>query len=347
MTPTDDVLDEALERLHAWGPEWRGRLSNHGPMVVESMVARGHAEQVEPWLDGYARILEPPRRPRQRIADDDWQAALGDPERLSDWISFFDDRVAEAPWRDVLATWWPRLLPGLAASATHSVIRLGHSVRALRERGESPARRDELSASLAYWAGRWLPVTGAVSGHGATEPAAALASLPALGHDGSFPDLLDQLAANPSWPSCARVALTDDPAAAQRLLQDLVVGAGRHYRTHGHGEPIMLVHAVTAPNAVLRLLPSVPQQMWPQSLHAAWTAAAAVTTIYNPTSDDPVPLVSVAASPADMFARAVDHGDEHVIKLADAILDAYSWNPDHELVAAGLRASMLIEREGP
>jgi hypothetical protein len=31
--------------------------------------------------------------------------------------------VAERPWREVLATWWPRLLHGIAAGATHGVIK--------------------------------------------------------------------------------------------------------------------------------------------------------------------------------------------------------------------------------
>ena len=35
LSPGDDVLDEAYERLFAYGPEFEGYLSNHGPMVVE------------------------------------------------------------------------------------------------------------------------------------------------------------------------------------------------------------------------------------------------------------------------------------------------------------------------
>ena len=36
--------------------------------------------------------------------------------------SYLRDQPVEAPWRDVLARWWPRLLPGLAATATHGII---------------------------------------------------------------------------------------------------------------------------------------------------------------------------------------------------------------------------------
>ena len=60
----------------------------------------------------------------------------------------------DQPWQDVLALWWPRLLPGAVASANHGLIRSGHVVRALRE-GVTPQRLDELGAALGYWAARW------------------------------------------------------------------------------------------------------------------------------------------------------------------------------------------------
>ncbi|MCC5033623.1 hypothetical protein DMH02_010410 [Streptomyces sp. WAC 00631] len=39
--PVNDAgsLDEALERLHATGPERAGRLSSHAPMAVEALAA--------------------------------------------------------------------------------------------------------------------------------------------------------------------------------------------------------------------------------------------------------------------------------------------------------------------
>ncbi|GLY72441.1 hypothetical protein Airi01_007080 [Actinoallomurus iriomotensis] len=46
------------ERWHRTGPEFEGRLSNHGPMAVESMVRRGHARQVHRRLDRYVRRLD-------------------------------------------------------------------------------------------------------------------------------------------------------------------------------------------------------------------------------------------------------------------------------------------------
>ena len=82
---------------------------------------------------------------------------------MADWTTYFREEVASQPWREVLDTWWPRLLPGLVAAATHGVIRTGHAVEALLTDGETPEHLTELAHGLAYWAARWQPVPGADS----------------------------------------------------------------------------------------------------------------------------------------------------------------------------------------
>src|ERR1700728_4091112 len=101
--------------------------------------------------------------PSDRICDETWREALGAINRVADWQRYFLDQLAEDPWRDVLARWWPRLLPGLAAAATHGVIRTSHAARSLaaaEEAGAGTAERiDELGRGLAYCAGRWLELS--------------------------------------------------------------------------------------------------------------------------------------------------------------------------------------------
>lgn len=138
-TDASGTLDEALERLHTTGPERNGWLTNHAPMAVEALVRNGQASTVHRWLDHYAHKLEelpPPSRP---VTADGWREALGDPTRITDWTRFFGRELDERPWREVLAEWWPRLLPGIAASATHPVIRTGHAVRTLLASGDGGA----------------------------------------------------------------------------------------------------------------------------------------------------------------------------------------------------------------
>ena len=119
------------------------------------------------------------------------------------------------------------------------------------------------------------------------------------------------------------------PASAESLapwLAGLVDAATTRYLWYGHGEGVMLVHSATAPNAILRTLPALDQRLWAPSVDASWAAAAAVTASYAPAVPaGPAELPDPPGGPQaaeETFARAVEHGDEHVIKLADTAADA-------------------------
>src|SRR5882672_12961056 len=98
-----DVLDEGLSRLAETGPEYRGGLSNHGPMAAEALVRLGRADAVEHWLDGYVKKLDEPPRPADRVTDATWRDALGKRKRVADWEAYLRAQLSEEPWRDVLA----------------------------------------------------------------------------------------------------------------------------------------------------------------------------------------------------------------------------------------------------
>ncbi|MFJ6697300.1 questin oxidase family protein [Streptomyces sp. NPDC091272] len=315
---TTGTYDEALTRLHTTGPERLGRLTNHAPMAVEALAARGQAPAVHRWLDVYAAKLEEFPSAHARVTDANWTEALGDPRRAADWIAHFERLLSERAWRDVLAQWWPRLLPGMYGGSTHPVIRVGHAVRGLLEDDGSAPRLTELAHGLGYWAARHHLAPDAVPLPGAVSAAAALDSVPPLRvRDGGFPDRLARVTHLPAW-----AVAPGSPEEARAKLAELVRAAVRRYATHGHGEETMLVHASTAPNAVLRTLPALPRALWVPSLHAAWTASAAVTAMYAP--DEPIAYRSRGAaslSPDEVFERAAAHGDEHVVKFADTALD--------------------------
>ncbi|MER7669339.1 questin oxidase family protein [Kitasatospora sp. NPDC096128] len=338
------TLDEALERLHHSGPERLGRLTNHAPMAVEALAARGQARAVHRWLDLYAGKLEDFPSRVEPVTAADWRSALGDPRRAADWIDHFEREVTERPWREVLGQWWPRLLPGLYGGSTHPVIRVGHAVRTLLSGEATAPRLAELAHGLGYWAARHRPLAAPAPFPGddsadstdstdtADSAAGALDAVPPIAvQDGGFPARLDRVEALPTW-----AAGVTDPDEARRRLTELVRAATHRYATHGHGEETMLVHAATAPNAVLRTLPALPPALWPAGLRAAWTASAAVTAMYAPAA----PVRSAppgALTPEEVFERALAHGDEHVIKLTDTALDV----GDAPALAAALRSIEL------
>lgn len=333
-----DALDEAYDRLLATGPEYGGFLSNHAPMVVEAMAHHGFDGEIHAWLDRYAGRLEP--RPAGGGRIEDWRAALGDLARVGDWLDHLDDEVAREPWEAVLARWWPRLAPGIAGGAAHGAIRVGHAVRALQDR-ETDVRRRELGAALGYWAAcyRLIP-TSRPAGH--LSPADALAGVPPVpDRSAGSGHRLRQLGATPGWHEALAGLRTATTPADLLARTDAVVDAAIHrYRTHGHGDGVMLVHAVTAPNAVARVMPALPVDHLEVSADLAWIAAAALTAAYAP--DAAWAGAPRTISPADLMAEAVGHGDEHVIKLADAVVDAHARTGDELLLAAGARSLDLI-----
>ncbi len=326
MSPS--ILDEAYDRLSNTGPEWNGWLSNHGPMVVEVLARYGHEHTIHRWLDSYLDRLEERPRGIRSIPVDDWRDPLGDPTRTGDWLTYFDRELRGQSWRGVLLQWWPRLLPGIAAGATHGVIRVGHVVAALLDE-ETPARVSELGQGLAYWAARWQPLTNTTDAESTIEhlprdPRARLDAVPLIPEQRSgIRARLAQLADQPGWARAAgAVPGSPGDGVATRLAGIVEAAVGRH-ATHGYANPVMLVHAATAPNAVLRALPALPEAVGEPSLRAAWAATAAITAAYAPRAARPMVEQSPPWTVEELIHLAADSGAEHAIKFADAAITAH------------------------
>jgi Questin oxidase-like len=345
---TTHLLDETLERLHRTGPEFEGWLANHGPMAADALLRLGRADAVAPWVTAYERRLEEPPAGRWPIDPAQWREPLGDPTRLGDWCALLLREVHGQPWTQVLERWWPRLLPGALASASHGLIRTGHAVRSLREEVTGP-RLDELGLALAYWAGRWQPVPdgGALPGHSTSqvlEPArvlAALDRLPRVPDEGGIRTRTAALPDQAGWPGArAAVAAPADPADVPAALDDVVDAAVTRYRDWAHGSPVMLVHAATAPRAAALVLPSLPVGLWRQTFDVAWGVTAAIGAAYRPSGP------AVRSDPGwDTVEEALDAcvrtGDEHAIKFAEVAGEAAARGRADGLGAASRAAALL------
>ena len=337
---TTSRLDEAYEQLHDTGPEFQGWLANHGPMAADALLRLGHGDDLQTWLDNYVSRLEPAPDPRWEITDEQWREPLGDPSRLGDWCALLNQQVHAAPWEQVLARWWPRLLPGAIASATHGLIRTGHAVRALREQVTTP-RLEELGQALAYWAARWQPLPHQQPSHGTLDVHEALDTVPAGELTGGIRTRLAHLDQTPTWPLVLDgLRPATDPDQVPAALDALVDAAVTHYGRWAHGNPIMLVHAATAPRAIALTLPALPRHVWAASYQTAWSVTAAISAAYRPpqpaadTADLSITLDEVAA-------RAVESGDEHAIKFTEVAQESDRRGNTHALPAAA-RAVALI-----
>lgn len=318
-------LDEAYERLHRTGPEFEGWLSNHGPMAADALGRMGHDDEVGRWVDGYAPGLE--ERPAQRwlIEEDEWRDLLGDASRLGDWLAFFERAVTEEPWRDLLTRWWPRLLPGAAASATHCLIRTGHAVRALGEADTGP-RLAELGQALGYFAARWQAMPSPVPPRGQLDAAAAFDRLPApAALAGGYRAQARALEDDQEWRAAAAglapVSVPSEVPAALDRLTDVGVTGYLRWRNAGS---IMLIHAATAPRAAALVIPALPDSLWIPTYETAWDVAAVIGSLYRRTGSPEATAVGhTHLDPAEVAASATHHGDEHVIKFAEVALESH------------------------
>ena len=341
-TSGTEVLDEGLSRIAQTGPEFGGGLSNHAPMAAEAMVRLGRTDAVEHWLDDYLGRLDEPPQASEPITGQAWGEALGQMRRVADWEVYFREQMTNAPWRDVLARWWPRLLPGVAAAATHGVIRTSHAARSLSTT-DTAQRRDELARGLAYWAAGYLEL-GAASAGGHLDLTAALGGLPVAPLP-PRPGLITEnlkagLAGQPAFT--AAVGALKPPADAVADLGDLAREFTRVFLRYGRQQPIALLHAVTAPVAARSVLPLLPGEVARPTYDALWQVGAALYAVYTGgVSAEPLPS-SAPPSRDSVTERAVATGDAHAIKLTEACLRLHAESPDPVLLHAAARASELL-----
>lgn len=349
-TAMNATIDEALELLANSGPEFsygRLRLSNHGPMGAEALLALGRSEAVVPWVERYKRRLESAPEGRNPIAWDDWREALGDVGRVGDWAALFARELAGAPWRQVLETWTRRLAPGIVASATHGVIRTAHAVRSLGEQ-ETPARLHELAEGLAYWAATYALLPGTPSGSSrGLRPAKALREIETLPPDqqrdfGTITSVLRKLDSLPSFATA--IDLVDVGTDPSDFLSDMTeTFAGVYLANAANGQVIRLIHAVTGPSAVRLLAPHLSPETTALALRYAWQAAAG---LYAAMAQQPAPATVAPAEgdAQDIIERAVATDDEHAIKFTEACLREHALNPQPVYLAAALDASARLHR---
>ena len=341
------TIDEMLDVLSFAGAELVNGNANHGPMAVEALFAMGRDEAVLPWVDDYkGRLLYRPA-PSSAIPRDEWREYLGSRERLGDWVQFFDDEMAEAPWQDVVGRWVPRLAPAVMAAATHGLIRTAHAVRNLSA-GETPQRKGELAQGLGFWAARYYTLPGV-----ATQADAGLTPRAALAHV----ELLHGLEFDGSGPITEQIkGMEEHPEFAPAINLASASGDVSHFISHltetfagiylaSPKNLIAYVHTVTGPSALRMLAPYLEEEDAQQAARYAWQACAAVYSWYSGASTQDISSHEAPEEDRDeLIDRAVAAGGAHSIKFTEACLREYELNPNPVYLVAALNAA---ERVGP
>jgi hypothetical protein len=341
--PAYTAMDDALEILHFYGPDLENGLTNHAPMAAEALCALGRPEALLPWVERYRKGMLPWPPAHERIARADWRRALAQPHRVADWRAFFTEELQEEPWRAVLNRWVGRLAPGICASATHGVIRVGHAARSLGD-SESPRRIQELADALASWAYAYqeLP-TDLHPAERATHPRAAITQVAVVPPErrrfsGTITSSLTALSEFPDFAPV--IGLIDVSGDASRLVPELTDVFARVYlaNTHDILTAIVFIHGVTSVAALGSLLPHLDDPTAHAGLRYAWQAGCG---LYAAFGSRPVPAgdIEPPREDADMLVdRAIAHGDEHAIKFTEACLRHYALNPSPAYLAAARNA---------
>ncbi|MGH3681283.1 MAG: hypothetical protein ACRDT2_13700, partial [Natronosporangium sp.] len=138
------------------------------------------------------------------------------------------------------------------------------------------------------------------------------------------------------------------PADPDQALGELVAAAARVLWTHPD-RPIGFCHAVTCPAALRLVLPHLPAPLHRPTVAAAWQIIGGIVAALSPDPttdglDRPVPDPALTPSPEMLLGRALEHGDEHLVKLTEAALREHARTGDPILLHA---AHAFRDRVGP
>jgi hypothetical protein len=139
-------------------------------------------------------------------------------------------------------------------------------------------------------------------------------------------------------------AVTD----AEEAISRHTVAFARILVAHPNVPPIPLVHTITAPTAMQNLLPYLPRELGSRLYGYLWQVSAAIAAIFATPAEagaetDPR-IAEPALQPEELVHRAIEHGDEHTIKVTEACLREDRIRPDPAHRAA---AEAVLHRTAP
>jgi hypothetical protein len=325
------ILDEALVAFADTAAESPDGLSNHGPMAVEALFTLGRADAIPAFTLAYLPGLHgSPIVPVMGSGDP--EALIGHPDAFPELrgviardlaIGFASEGSYEPPVR----AWVARLASDPFASAGHGLIRTFHAWRSV-SRCASDAAIDELATALTYWAATWKPVQldPPAASRADRPPIEVLAALPRVAESersGPILGMVDAaLALDGLVEDIGRASLPAGHGAAF----DLLVQAGARLFLADEGRhPHAIAHAVTLPAAARELSALLDDDATDALVRRTWVAVALLASTVGSGVVDGTP--TVGSTRAEPVTLAVETGDAHAIKLAEACVREVARQP--------------------
>ena len=327
----------AIAEARALGVEFGVQLANHAAMVLHAQRRLGGSEaDARRFLDAYIANtgLAPMRPSPGPVTRATWASHLGDRDFEAAHRAFFRAELARLGSGAALQReWLPRLLPGLAASALHALMRLAYA----NDAGDEA----EMAEALGYWSACHLPLGEGVGAAPLTaEPAEVLFRVgaePALRDIHPESDLLWHfMRAVAAAPAFAPVHdwLAIGPDTLDRIARDslLVFAATMEF---------CALHAVTGAHWLRLVLPHLAPADQARAIRHFWQAIASV----YPKMGCPLPLTAEEAARQRALAcpgwdaiaaAACRSDDEHDISLVWSAREEQAHRGDrlYQVVAA-------------
>lgn len=321
MSAVSDACAALLFEAQRHAPQYGNRLANHLPMALVALDRLGaDADTLRGFADGYAGRLVPAAASESELDPHDYLGSSGDYPRFA---RFFRERIREAGTDAVLRDWVPVLMPGLAASAFHAMIRLAYAI----ESGID----DEIALALAYWASEYatLPLSLEPAAGSLDEIAARLRATLA-GHVFKPGIIIDKMLEIGWHPALA--GATVQPLAPPPLSEIARFGLDAYWER----EDFTLLHLVTGCHAfriVQRFVNDralARRYLWQAAL-AAWLTVVTAPARTAGRTDWREPGQEAIAAQARLSS------DDHVIKLCHTALCEYREYGDRRYLRAAAR----------
>jgi len=302
-----DTCRTLLLQSHRHAPLYGNRLANHLPMALLALDRLGaDGDTLRRFADGYAQRLLPAPACASALDPHDYLGSSSDYPRF---LRFFQDRLREAGVDAVLHDWVPVLMPGLAASAFHAMIRLAYAIEGGLE--------DEIALALAYWASEYaslpLPLETA---EGTLEQIAGRLRAALAGYTFKPGIIIDKMLELAWGPALAGAAVQPPAPPA---LRDI---AGFALQAYAQREDFTLLHIVTGSHA-FRIVQAYAGDQALARRYLWQAALAAWLTVVVAPGKRQAPQAGGMLDEGEIAARALYSRDDHVIKLCHTALCEY------------------------
>lgn len=304
-----------LAAQSTWGSEFDGTFANHAPMALTALAGIGGTPaDMRRFFDYYRayKQLRPFGQPMAALGVKTWETAIGERMREPDLRAFFQGEVERLGAEGALATYLPRLAPGVAASAFHALMRLAYA----RLRGSAV----DVAIALGYWAATFVDVPKATGAAPITDdPAEILVRAMAIEplHHLKLHELLWQnirdSAAVPEFAPLVDWLAIDDATLGRMASTSLVLfAATQHFAA---------LHVVTGLHWLRVIEPCCDLATFHTLLRHFWQGIAGlVGELGFPELPDAATVARWRALPAPdwpvLQAAAAKSFDEHDISLA-------------------------------